>query len=271
MAAPTKIRLESFNVQFHTASGNFLALRDLNLDVRVGEFVVLIGPSGCGKSTLLNALAGLLDQRTTSVTGNVQISHRTNGQDKSLGYVFQRDALLPWRTVKENVEIGLEIRGVTAMERARIVDDWIARVGLRGFEKLLPHQLSGGMRQRVALIRTLAYAPDVVLMDEPFGALDSQSRIVLQDELLKLWSSERQTILFVTHDLGEAITLGDRVVLLSKRPGRVEAEYTIDLPRPRSALELRLNPRFDELHHQIWSRLSREVTRLAEDLPQSLF
>ncbi|TME90225.1 MAG: ABC transporter ATP-binding protein, partial [Chloroflexi bacterium] len=193
-------------------------VRDVTLDVPSGDFVTIVGPSGCGKSTLLNAIAGLLDPTECVVDGRIAIDGSPPGtRGIRLGYVFQRDTLLPWRTILENIELGLEIRRVPRTERVR-ARELISLVGLGGFEHYYPHQVSGGMRQRAQLIRTLAYEPDVILMDEPFGALDAQNRMLLQAELLRMWERRKVTVVFVTHDLAEAIVLGQRVVVMSRRP-----------------------------------------------------
>ncbi|WP_019925062.1 ABC transporter ATP-binding protein [Nocardia sp. BMG111209] len=206
------------------------ALDGIDLTVEDGEFVVLLGPSGCGKSTLLEILAGL--QQPTE--GEVLLEGEpVRGTNERLGVVFQDASLYPWRTVERNVEIGLEFRGVGKGERRRAAAKYLAQVGLSGFEKKYPHQLSGGMRQRAGIARTLAAEPDVLLMDEPFGAVDHLTRIQLQRDLLALWETRRRTVVFVTHDVGEAVYLADRVVLLSPRPGRVAREFVIDEPRPR--------------------------------------
>jgi NitT/TauT family transport system ATP-binding protein len=234
-------------------------LDDASLQVESGEFVALLGPSGCGKSTLLNAIAGLLDPLECEVSGTITLDGDPGGRRSSrLGYVFQRDALLPWRTMLENVQLGLEIRGMDKARRVRTACELMKLVGLEGFEGYYPHQTSGGMRQRAQLIRTLAYEPAAILMDEPFGALDAQNRMLLQAELLRLWERTRTTILFVTHDLAEAITLAQRVVVFSKRPGRVKHVYDIPLRSPRDPFEIRATSEFAELETRIWAGLRDE-------------
>ncbi len=238
-------------------------LEDVHLEVQEGEFVSVVGPSGCGKSTLLNVAAGLLSRRS-----DVEISGRVRWQDQEvrtpedwqgkLGYVFQRDALLPWYTVAQNVELGLRIRGVPRSERDRRVRELVRMVGLEGFEHHYPHQLSGGMRQRAQLLRTLAYEPKVILMDEPFGALDAHTRMTLQRELTEMWARVRATVLFVTHDLAEAIVMAQRVVLLSHRPGRVVQVYEVPFDYPRDPVELQGQKEFALLHAEIWRSLARE-------------
>ncbi len=242
--------------------GGVEAIRDVSLRVATGELVAIVGPSGCGKSTLLNAVAGLLSPAETTISGRVALdgaeTARGDRRERALGYVFQRDALLPWATLGANVELGLRIRGVGAAERARRVSRLMEMAGLGGFERYYPHQVSGGMRQRAALIRTLAYEPRAILMDEPFGALDAQNRMILQNELLRLWERTRTTILFVTHDLAEAITLGQRVIAFSRRPGRVTGAFDVPLPAPRDVFELRGTPEFTRLEREVWSHLRDE-------------
>lgn len=237
------------------------ALRDVSFEVRSGEFVAVVGPSGCGKSTLLNAIASLIAPDEAEVTGRILIDGADAGRaaDRTrLGYVFQRDTLFPWRTVLQNVEAGLEIRGLPRTERVDRARALLELVGLGGFEHYYPHQISGGMRQRTALVRTLAYDPQIILMDEPFGALDAQTRMILQGEVIRMWTASRRTVIFVTHDLAEAITLGERVVLFSKRPGTVTRIYDVPFAQPRDPIELRGAPEFAELHAYIWRTLSGE-------------
>jgi NitT/TauT family transport system ATP-binding protein len=237
-------------------------LRDVTLAIGHGEFVAIVGPSGCGKSTLLNAIAGLLDPADCEVSGHIaiddRVAQRSARRDLDLGFVFQRDALLPWRTIAENVEVGLIIRGVLEKERDERTRAMIQMAGLAGFEHYYPHQVSGGMRQRAALVRTLAYDPKTILMDEPFGALDAQNRMILQSELLRIWQLTPRTILFVTHDLAEAIILAQRVVVLSRRPGRIKGIYEIGLQYPRDAFELRGTPEFARLETTVWQALRDE-------------
>ncbi|TMC02266.1 MAG: ABC transporter ATP-binding protein [Chloroflexi bacterium] len=233
-------------------------VRDVTLDVPSGDFVTIVGPSGCGKSTLLNAIAGLLDPTECVVDGRIAIDGSPPGtRGIRLGYVFQRDTLLPWRTILENIELGLEIRRVPRAERVR-ARELISLVGLGGFEHYYPHQVSGGMRQRAQLIRTLAYEPDVILMDEPFGALDAQNRMLLQAELLRMWERRKVTVVFVTHDLAEAIVLGQRVVVMSRRPGRVKSIRDVNLTGARDPFELRASPEFTRLEAAVWAELRDE-------------
>jgi len=237
-----------------------LALDSVDLNIGEGEFVTIVGPSGCGKSTLLNLIVGLL----RASAGRIDFRGAPiDGICTDIGYVTQKDNLFPWRTLVENVEIALEIRGVDRIRRRRQAKELIERVGLRGFEDHYPHELSGGMRQRANIIRTLIYDPQLILMDEPFGPLDAQTRIVLQDELLKLWWTTKKTIVFITHDLIEAITLADRVVLMSSRPGRIKSIEQVNIARPRDVFKIHESEQFRAVHEKLWSELRPEV-KLAE-------
>ena len=232
----------------------------MDLNIGEGEFVTVVGPSGCGKSTLLNLIVGLL----RSTVGRIVFrGNLIDGICPQIGYVTQKDNLFPWRTLVKNVEIALEIRGIDKSARRRQAEELIERVGLRGFEDHYPHELSGGMRQRANIIRTLIYDPELILMDEPFGPLDAQTRIVLQDELLKLWSATKKTIIFITHDLIEAITLADRVVLMSSRPGRIKSVEPVNIARPRDVFKIHESEQFRAVHEKLWRELRPEV-KLAE-------
>lgn len=223
------LSLDGVTKEYHARGKRVVALDSISLTVAAGEFVTIVGPSGCGKSTLLNLIVGLL--RTSA--GRISFrGEPIDGICTRIGYVTQKDNLLPWRTLAENVEIALEIREVGKAERKRQSLELIERVGLSGFEDHYPHELSGGMRQRANIIRTLIYDPELILMDEPFGPLDAQTRIVLQDQLLRLWSATKKTIIFITHDLIEAITLADRVVLMTSRPGRIKSIENVMIPGP---------------------------------------
>ncbi len=251
------IELRNVTKLFRTpAGGAYTALRDLTLNVAPGEFCAVVGPTGCGKSTTLGLISGL--ERPNA--GEVQVMGKpVTGIDPSIGYVFQSDAVFPWKSVLHNVATGPRFRGTRkseAFERAR---EWIARVGLTGFEDRYPHQLSGGMRKRVALAQTFINEPKILLMDEPFSALDVQTRALMGDELLQLWSSVRASVVFVTHDLEEAIALADKVCVLTAGPATVKGIYTIDLPRPRNVSEIRFEPRFMQLYQEIWEDLRNEV------------
>ena len=237
----------------------YTAIADVSLSVAEGEFVSLIGPTGCGKSTLLNVAAGLLAPSSGTVS---VFSKELSGLNSHAGYLFQSDALLPWRTAQENVTLGLELRGLPDRQSRRRAQEWLARVGLATHGHKYPHELSGGMRKRVALAQTLILDPKMLLMDEPFAALDVQTRSLMENELLALWSQDRKSVLFVTHDLEEAISLSDRVVVLSAGPAsRPIGEFSIDLPRPRDVSEIRLTPRFLKLQEKIWHALKDEVLK----------
>jgi len=254
------LSIESVRKEYQVRGKRVLALDSVDLSVAEGEFVTIVGPSGCGKSTLLNLIVGLL----RSSSGRIVFrGDAINGICTKIGYVTQKDNLLPWRTLRENVEIALEIRGIEKTTRRNQAEELIGRVGLSGFESHYPHELSGGMRQRANIIRTLIYDPELILMDEPFGPLDAQTRIVLQDQLLKLWSASRKTIVFITHDLIEAITLADRVVLMSSRPGRIKSIENIAIPRPRDVFQIHESQEFRSAYERLWQELRPEVN-LAE-------
>lgn len=233
-----------------------MACEHVDLTVHQGEFLAIVGPSGCGKSTLLNMAAGLLRPSAGSVFYD---GAPVTAPNTRVGYMTQRDTLLPWRTVEDNVAIALELQGQSRTERMATAHAWIEKVGLKGFETAYPAHLSGGMRRRVSMARTLAYSPETILMDEPFGALDAQLRLVMHDELLKLWAATGTTMVFVTHDLSEAIALADRVAVFTPRPGRIRAIETVDLPRPRDVFRVRFDPRFGAMHDRLWSYLEDSV------------
>ena len=237
----------------------YTAVRDTTLAIAPGEFVSVVGPTGCGKSTLLNVSAGLLapSSGTVSVFGE-----ELKGINRRAGYMFQADGLMPWRSSLDNVTAGLAFQGMSKREADARGEEWLKRVGLGGFGDRYPHQLSGGMRKRVAMAQTLILDPDIILMDEPFSALDIQTRQLMENELLDLWAAKRKAVLFITHDLDEAISMSDRVVVLSAGPGTHPiGEFAIDLPRPRDVAEIRSHPRFVELHAQIWGVLREEVLK----------
>lgn len=250
-SSTSTIDAHGLSVTYHGKQGSLQVLRDINLSVRTGEFVSLIGASGSGKSTLLNGLAGILPASAT-VTGDVVLGHSVD-----MGYLFQRETLLPWRRIIDNVALPLELRGVSRAERRHRARELISRYGLTGFESHYPSQLSGGMRQRVLLMRTLIYQPELIFLDEPLGSLDAQTRIVLQGELRQIWRDSGRTFVLVTHDLTEAIALSTRIVLLGGKPGRVSQEYVVDLPATESQIELRTCAAFVDLERQIWADLSQ--------------
>jgi len=243
---------------FITKTSDVLALENISLEVREGEFISIVGPSGCGKSTLLNIIAGLMAPTSGLI---IFQGKELKGVNTKVGYITQHDSLFPWRTVKENIRISLEIRRISANEQAKMIQKYINLVGLQGFENYYPSQLSGGMRKRVALARTLIYDPLVLLMDEPFGALDAQLKLVLQDELLKIRDRTNKTVIFVTHDLGEAIALADKVVVFTGRPGKVKLIQNIPIPRPRNIFQIRFTSLFGELYEEIWASLKEEVSK----------
>ncbi len=239
----------------------YLAIESVNLDVAGGRFVSVVGPSGCGKSTLLSLVSGLLPPTTGEVVLN---GSRVEGVRTDVGFIFQRDALLPWRTVRENVSLPLRFRGVDEAEAKHGVDSWIARVGLAPFADNYPHELSGGMRKRAQLAQSLVADPAVLLMDEPFSALDVQTRNLMENELLGLWGASAKTVLFITHDLEEAIALSDELVVMTASPGRIKGRYDVALPRPRNVTEIRFTPQFVALYERAWADLRDEVTRSYE-------
>src|SRR6202171_2811714 len=245
------LALEGVSVTFLSQDGGrYTAIRDTTLRVAPGEFVSVVGPTGCGKSTLLNVAVGLLQPSagTTRVFGQP-----LEGLNRKAGYLFQTEALMPWRTALQNVSAGLEFRDTRPEDAITQAESWLQRVGLRGFGGRYPHQLSGGMRKRVALAQTLILDPEIILMDEPFSALDIQTRQLMENEVLELWSGKKKAVLFITHDPDEAIAVSDRVVVLSAGPAtRPIGEFVIDLPRPRDVAEVRIHPRFVELHTLIW-------------------
>ena len=251
------IELRGVTKRFLTPSGGvYTALRDLNLSVQPGEFCAVVGPTGCGKSTTLALISGL----EPPSEGDVQVFGRAvQGITDGIGYVFQSDAVFPWKTVLENVAAGPRYRGASNSDARTRARDWISRVGLTGFEDRYPYQLSGGMRKRVALAQSLINGPRILLMDEPFSALDVQTRSLMEDELLGLWSASSASVVFVTHDLEEAISLSDRVFVITAGPGTVKSTYKVDLPRPRNVAEIRFQPRFAEIYEVIWSDLRDEV------------
>jgi NitT/TauT family transport system ATP-binding protein len=235
----------------------YTAVRDVSLAVADGEFVSVVGPTGCGKSTLLNVGAGLLEPSTGAVS---VFGQPLLGLNTRAGYMFQTESLMPWRTAIGNVMAGLQFRGLSDADARTQAQRWLERVGLSGFGDRYPHQLSGGMRKRTSLAQTLALDPDIILMDEPFSALDIQTRQLMENEVLALWAAKRKAVLFITHDLDEAIAMSDRVLVMSAGPSaRVIGEFVIDLARPRDVAEVRMTRRFVELHAAIWDVLREEV------------
>lgn len=236
-----------------------LAIDNVSLTIEEGEFIALVGPSGCGKTTLLNLVAGLVPKQSGTIeVRGVPVSKPS----RQVGYISARDSLLPWRTAEANVAYGLEVRGVPKRERLERAREVLNRVGLSGFEKAYRSQLSQGMRQRVAIARTIATDPEVLLLDEPFSALDQQTKLLLENAFIDIWETNHRTVLMVTHDIEEAVAMADRVVMLSHRPGHVIADIKVDLPRPRDAAEIRYDPTFREITHGIWELLRQEIAQL---------
>ena len=256
-AAPA-IEFDDVSLRFISGDGTAtVTLRNFTMAVARGEFVAIVGPTGCGKSTTLNMITGLLQP----TVGKVRVMNQpVTGIDPRIGFVFQADAVFPWRNVIDNVAAGPVFRGTPHQQAHELATQWINRVGLAGFAQHYPHQLSGGMRKRVALAQTFINNPEILLMDEPFSALDMQTRTLMQDELLKLWSDRGGSVVFVTHDIEEAIALADRVFVLSARPATLKRVYPIDLPRPRVMAEVRYHPNFIELSKRIWADLREEVS-----------
>jgi len=260
VAGSCRIDIAGLSKTFQADGRNVTAVDNVSFRIDDGEFVALLGPSGCGKSTILNMVATLI----APSGGAIRVDGAPVGFGKPVrhvGYVFQKDTLFPWRTVEDNVGYALEIAGVPAAERRQRVAEAIHQAGLDGFARYYPASLSGGMRQRVSLMRTLISRPEILLMDEPFGALDTHTKLDMHSVLLSLWERQRQTVLFVTHDLGEALTLADRIILLSARPGRVKQDFRVDFPRPRDAVALRETRQYAELFSRVWHSLGEEFAK----------
>ncbi len=253
MTAP-RIAVRHLRMRFDFRGGEVVALDDVNLAVAEGEFCCIVGPSGCGKTTLLRILAGL--QRESAGEADLRV---TDPSKPLTAMVFQEQSIFPWLTVEQNVGYGLRLRGVHPSVRREIVWHFLKKVGLEGFARAFPYQLSGGMKQRVSVARAFATDPQVLLMDEPFASVDEQTKALLQEELLRIWGETRKTVVYITHSIDEAIVLGDRVVVMTARPGRVKAEVRVDLPRPRSVYELKSSPTFGDLVARVWQPLRQEV------------
>ena len=256
-----RIHFDGIRKEFVTKATRSLAIEHVDFRIQAGEFICLLGRSGCGKSTLLNMLAGFLKPTQGRVLVN---GAEVAGPGLDRGIVAQNGALFPWLTALENVEFGMRMKGMSQRERKEEAHRLLHLFGLKSFEASYPRQLSGGMQQRVAIARAMAIAPTILLMDEPFGALDAQTKLQLEDVLLDLWNAERRTVLFITHDLNEAVTLSDRVVVMSSRPGRILADIAIALPRPRSVRALQKDPRYHEIYAEIWSRLEEGLDGMVE-------
>ncbi|WP_413381109.1 ABC transporter ATP-binding protein [Alkalihalobacillus sp. 1P02AB] len=260
----SKIQVVNINKQFLTKQRKqvdhkpFQAITDVSLDIKAGEFLVIVGPSGCGKSTLLDLLAGL----TLPTSGTITLDGKEiTGPSLNRGIVFQQYALFPWLTTLGNVTFGLEEKGYSKPERIKKAKEYIKLVGLEGFESRYPHELSGGMKQRVAIARSLAYEPDVLMMDEPFAALDAQTRETLQEELLRIWKKTKKTIVFITHGIDEAVFLGERVAVMTSRPGQIKEIVEIDLHALQSESDIRSLPEFGVYRHRLWTLLQDEVSK----------
>ncbi|MGB1286427.1 MAG: ABC transporter ATP-binding protein [Aggregatilineales bacterium] len=255
----TKIIARDVIKTYDSAYGEVTAIKNFQLEVADGEFVCIVGPSGCGKSTFLRILAGLIPE----TSGHIEIVPGTDSSRPLNNMVFQEYAIYPWKSVLDNVAFGLQMRGIPKKERHKIAMAWLERVGLRKFAEYYPSQLSGGMKQRVSIARALANDPEVLLMDEPLGALDAQTRTILQEELLRIWEEERKTVVYITHSIDEAVLLGDRVLVMSAQPGTNKAEFHIDIPRPRS-IESTVSPEFAHYKAAIWEALRDEVMQAME-------
>jgi len=252
------IVVEQVTKNFVRNREEIIALDNFSLSIAKGEFVAFVGPSGCGKSTLLNMIAGILPVEIGRINHD---GRPVKGINTAVGYMTQVDSLLPWRTAETNVTLPLSLKGYSAEKERERCAELLQMTNLEGFEGHFPAELSGGMRKRVALAQVLSYRPDTLLMDEPFGALDAQLKLVMQDELMKIWERERQTVVFVTHDLAEAITLADRVIVFSGRPGRLKLEEHITIPRPRDVFKVRFTKEFQDIYERLWASLESEIKK----------
>jgi NitT/TauT family transport system ATP-binding protein len=252
------ISIEAVEKRYVGRGRETIALSRVDLAIETGGFVAFVGPSGCGKSTLLNMIAGILPPTAGRIVHDGRVVDAIN---TAVGYMTQQDSVLPWRTVAENIELPLRFRGLSARERRERSAAMISRVGLAGFEAAYPAELSGGMRKRVALAQLLVYEPDTLLMDEPFGALDAQLKLLMQRQLLEIWAAGRQTVVFVTHDLAEAVTLASRVIVFSGRPGRIKAVEEIAIPYPRDPFRVRFLPAFETAYARLWDQLAPEIAK----------
>ncbi len=254
-----RIYAEALSKQFQVKKKTVTALDNVSLTVHEGEFVSLVGPSGCGKTTLLRIIAGL----ETPTAGTLTMQHK-NPQQPLNSMVFQEHAVFPWMTVRKNIAYGLKMRHVPKVTTEKIVNEYLVKIGLTKFADSYPHQLSGGMKQRVSVARAFANDPEILLMDEPFAALDEQNKLTLQQELVRIWEETRKTVVFITHSIDEAIFLSDRIVVMTAHPGRIRSTFQVDLPRPRKIEEVRSNPYFHDLFFEIWSQLKEEVHKARE-------
>jgi NitT/TauT family transport system ATP-binding protein len=256
------ISVENVDKRYVGRGRETVALDKVSLTIEPGEFVAFVGPSGCGKSTLLNMIAGIIPKTSGRIMHN---GSSVNAINRNVGYLTQADSVLPWRTVERNVSLPLEYRGTPQAERQKTVEAMLDLVELNGFGKAFPRELSGGMRKRVALAQMLAYGPNTLLMDEPFGALDAQLKLIMQQQLLRIWQEQKKTIVFVTHDLSEAIALASRVIVFSGRPGRIKHIENINIPYPRDVFKVRFLPEFEKAYDSLWGELSSEIGK-GEDL-----
>jgi NitT/TauT family transport system ATP-binding protein len=254
--APVKIRLSHLTKRFRTKAGVLTAVDDVSVEISSGSFFMIVGPSGCGKTTLLRIVAGL--ERPSA--GAVEVVRADRGKPIN-AMIFQGESIFPWMTVWDNAAYGLAMRGVAKREIAEVVGHYLERTGLTRFADSYPHQLSGGMKQRVAIARAFANDPEILLMDEPFSALDEQNKTLLQQELLRIWEETKKTVLFITHSVDEAVTLGDRIMIMTAQPGRAKAMIDVPFPRPRNVFDLRAEPAYGELIYRIWGDLRDEVQR----------
>jgi NitT/TauT family transport system ATP-binding protein len=259
MNSDTKINLTSIGKEFISRTNRTVALHDINLSIGDGEFFCIVGPSGCGKTTLLRILAGLED----ASSGTIDI--KADDKQRPLNsMVFQEQSVFPWMSVRDNVSYGLRLRGVPKKVRDEIADHYISLIGLTKFASAYPHQLSGGMKQRVSVARAFANDPEILLMDEPFGALDEQNRIILQQELIRIWEGTNKTTVFITHSIDESLCLGDRIMLMTANPGTIKSIINVDLPRPRDIATIRTTLHYNKLYQQIWMSLREEVMKRQE-------
>ena len=258
-AIESKIALRHLTKVFDSTAGDVFAVQDVNLEIPEGEFWCIVGPSGCGKTTVLRILAGLEEQSA----GECHI-RRSSTDRPTNAMVFQEQSVFPWMSVRENIAFGLNMRGVDARKRDEVVDYYLRKVGLNRFAASYPHQLSGGMKQRVSLARAFANDPEVLLMDEPFAALDEQNKVLMQEELLRVWEDQRRTVVFITHSIDEAVVLGDVIVVMTAHPGRIKATMRVPFPRPRSVFELKAQPEYGRLTREIWDILRDEVLQAQE-------
>ncbi|ABR32797.1 ABC transporter ATP-binding protein [Clostridium beijerinckii] len=256
-----------YYVKENSKKEKFQALKDFSLSIGKGEFIAIVGPSGCGKSTLLDIISGLVKAESGSISIDGKV---VNGPALDRGFVMQGYALFPWRTIRKNVEFGLELKKVPKKERNKISDEFIELIGLKGFENRYPHELSGGMKQRVAIARSLAYDPEVLLMDEPFAAVDAQTRENLQDELMRIWGKTNKTIIFVTHSIEEAVLLADRVVVMTRNPGTIKEIVSINLPRPRTNSDMRASADYNRITNKIYEYLHNKTEEKKETYDDEL-